>query len=257
MKNMQAPNLFVSFSDVKNKPLNFEMDFELQQNDITIYSVHLPDFLELKNELYQMLNSNEQNKANSFHDETDQNQFIIYRALMKMLLAAYTKLAAKSISFDYTITKKPFLASHPEIHFNLSHAHNFAAFAISKKPIGIDIEFMADDFNFSCLFPNIFHDHEIFNIESSLNQKKTFYTYWTRKEAFVKALGKGIDDDFKNIPCVEGPHTINTTMIKNHKNWQVNSFELTNAYLGAIAFEEVTSTPIKIAHYSIPNTLNF
>jgi 4'-phosphopantetheinyl transferase len=41
---------------------------------------------------------------------------------------------------------------------------------------------------------------------------------WTRKEAFVKkAVGKGIDEDFKNIPCLDGQHFPN--IVQKSTSW--------------------------------------
>jgi 4'-phosphopantetheinyl transferase len=161
----------------------------------------------------------------------------------------------KNIYLDYHLNKKPYLASHPSLGFNISHSEDFAVIAISRKKVGIDIEYMADDFQFSNLLPDILDDNEILVIKNSVDKKHAFYTSWTRKEAFVKALGKGIDEDFKHIPCTDGQHNINATLLKTTDNWQINSFDLTDHYLGAVAFDGLPTIPTNIILYSIPNTM--
>ncbi|TDO97044.1 4'-phosphopantetheinyl transferase family protein [Flavobacterium sp. 245] len=252
---MKKSKLFVSFLTIKSSQLFPDKEYYLNANDIIIYNIYLPDFLNLQSDLYLFLNSIEIKKAQRFYKEIDRNRFIIYRAILKLLLGAYTKLDVKNIYLDYDFNKKPYLASHPWLHFNISHSENFATIAISRKKVGIDIEYLSDDFKYSSLLPDIFDDIERVTIQNSNDKKKTFYMLWTRKESFVKALGKGIDEDFKYIPCSDGQHYVDFSLIKNSQNWQVYTFDLTDYYLGTVAFEGLASNSNNIEMYSMPNNM--
>jgi 4'-phosphopantetheinyl transferase len=253
---MQMSKLFISPSTIKGIKLIPSKGYSLKTNDIIIYTVYLPNFINLKSDLARFLNSKELDRAKRFHKELDRNRFIIYRSILKFILAAHTKLNVKNINLDYQINKKPYLASHPWLHFNLSHSEDFAVIAISRKKVGIDIEYMSEDFNFTNLLPDIFDDNEILTIQNAVNKKHVFYTSWTRKEAFVKALGKGIDEDFKYIPSLDGHHNIDPILLKNTENWQVNSFDLAEHYLGAVAFESLSKISKNLVLYTLPNTMN-
>lgn len=255
MKNMKTSNLFVSFSNISSVQLFSGKEYTLNANDIIIYSIYLPGFIELESDLYQLLNSIEIKKAKRFYKEIDRNRFITYRSILKLVLGAYTKLDVKNIYLDYDFNKKPYLASHPWLFFNISHSENFAAIAISRKKVGIDIEYLSEDFKFTNLLPDIFDDNERLIIQNAADIKKTFYTLWTRKESFVKALGKGIDEDFKYIPCSDGQHSVDFKLIKNTQNWQVYTFDLADHYLGAVAFEGLSSISNNLELYVIPNTM--
>ena len=102
---------------------------------------------------------------------------------------------------------------------------------------------------------DIFIDEEILIIQNADNKKHAFYTSWTRKEAFVKALGKGIDEDFKYIPCLDGQHNIDSDMLKNTKNWQICSFDLADNYLGAVAFDGSPTISKNLELLIIPNSM--
>jgi len=256
MKNMKTSKLFVSSTDIKMAPSISDKKYVLNANDIVIYSIYLPNFSALEEDLYKFLNSLEIKKAKRFYKEIDRNRFIIYRAILKLVLGAYTQLDVKKIYLDYDFNRKPYLASHPWLHFNVSHSENFAVIAISRKKVGIDIEYLSDDFKFSNLLPDIFDDNERLSIQNATDKKTTFYTLWTRKESLVKALGKGIDEDFKYIPSSDGNHNLDFKLIKNSQNWQVYSFDLADRYVCAIAFEGLASTPANLELFTLPDNMN-
>ena len=253
---MKTPKLFISYSDVTGIKLIPDREYSLDANDILIYSIYLPDFIALSSDLSVFLNSPELKKANRFYKEIDRTRFIIYRSILKLLLGAYTKLHVKNIYLDYDFNKKPYLASHPWLHFNITHSEDFAAIAVSRKKVGIDIEHLSEDFKYTNLLPDIFDDNERETIQNSTNKKNTFYTLWTRKEAFVKALGKGIDEDFKYIPCLDGQHKTNFDLLKNTQNWQVYSLNFAENYVGAIAFEGLPTISKNLVMYIVPNKIN-
>jgi len=215
----------------------------------------LPHFIGLKSDLAEFLNAEELSRAERFHKELDQNRFIICRSVLKFVLAAHSKIDVKKIHIDHHSNKKPYLASHPWLFFNVSHSEDIAVIAISLNKVGIDIEYIPEDFDFTDLLPDIFADNEILTIQNAIDKKHAFYTLWTRKEAFVKALGKGIDDDFKKIPCLDGQHNIDSTLLKSTENWQMYSFNLEDHYLGAAAFEGLPTITPNLAIHTIPNTM--
>ncbi|MEZ7503928.1 4'-phosphopantetheinyl transferase superfamily protein [Flavobacterium sp. Arc2] len=252
---MQKSNVFISFSNIMEAPLSPNKNHSLSSNDLIIYSIYLPHFIELKSDLVKFLNSKEVERAERFHKEIDRNRFIIYRSILKFVLSAHTQLDVKSTHFDYTVNKKPYLATHPWLHFNISHSEDYAVIAISRKKVGIDIEYMSKDFDFANVVPDVFEDKEISIIQNAINKKSAFYTLWTRKEAFVKGLGKGIDEDFKYIPCLDGNHIIDSNLLKNTENWQLYSFDLAEHYLGTVAYNSLSTISENLVVYTIPNTM--
>lgn len=248
-------NLSISSSYLNRVKFISSKDYALKANDLLIFNIYLPNFNHIKDELSLFLSYKEIKKSERFYKDIDRSRFIIYRSILKFILAAYTKLDVKNINLSLDFNKKPYLESHPYLFFNISHSEDYAVIAISNKKIGIDIEYMSEDFKYTDLLPDIFDNSEILSIENAANTKESFYTLWTRKEAFVKALGKGIDEEFKYIPCLEGKHTVDYDLLKSDQDWEVVSFDLTNKYVGSIAFESNSIIPKNLLLHTIPNTM--
>jgi 4'-phosphopantetheinyl transferase len=252
---MQISNLHITHSNIKPNELLPSKVYHLDNNDVIIYTIYVPDFIDLKSDLAKFLNFAEYEKANRFYQEIDKNRFIISRAILKLILAAYSKSEVKNIKINYNINKKPYLASDSWLHFNISHSEDYTVIAISRNEVGIDIEYIAKDFDFDNMLFDIFGEDEILAIQNAGNKKHAFYSSWTRKEAFVKALGKGIDDDFKQIPSLDGEYNMDASLLKTSQKWQVSSFDVATHYLAAIAFEKLPTITPNLVTYTIPNTM--
>ncbi|MFA9195309.1 4'-phosphopantetheinyl transferase superfamily protein [Flavobacterium sp. FBOR7N2.3] len=255
MKNTPTAKLLISFFNIRKRILMPDNEFFLNENDIRIYSIYLPDFADLKSDLAEYLNVKELPVSSNLYMKMN-HEFIIYRSILKIILAAYSKLDAKKMEFDYHLYKKPYLASKPWLHFNISHSEDYVVIAISRRNLGIDIEYIAQDLPFTNLIPEVFEEREITAIHNSKDKKRLFYSYWTRKEAFVKGLGTGINDNFKHIPCADGEHIIDAALSEDTKNWHVCNFNLSDHYMGAIACEFSSAFSKDIVIYTVPNDMN-
>lgn len=255
MKDMPKSNLSISFINSEDHKSSTYNGYSLSTDDVIIYTLHLPEYIELTKDLIHFLNPEERIRSERYNKEKDRNRFLICRAILKFVLATHTKLDVKNINLDYNFNKKPFLASHSWLYFNVSHSEDFAVIAISRNMVGIDIEYVSKDFEFDNILEDIFNDNEIIDIQNAENKEYTFYSFWTRKEAFVKALGKGIDEDFKNIPCLNGQHNIDSVLLKTEENWQVYGFDLAENYLGAIAVQSSLTISKNLVIRTLPKTV--
>ncbi len=84
-------------------------------------------------------------------------------------------------------------------HFNISHSGELVVLSYSNDPIGVDIE-QQIQIDFKELI-GCFHPEERSILEQSGNDKKCFYTFWSRKESLLKAVGTGITDELDQINC--------------------------------------------------------
>lgn len=100
------------------------------------------------------------------------------------------------IEFSYSPEGKPFLAGHPEIHFNLSHCRKAVACVISDAPVGVDVEEIQFD---DQLAQSVLSPEEYGLVISSANPAESFTSLWTKKESYLKMLGCGIIVDLKSL----------------------------------------------------------
>lgn len=221
-------------------------------DDIKLYQIELLKYQELVPNLISLLSETEFNRANGYHFEKDKNRFIICRALLKFFLAKHVGLEINKINLEVDSNKKPYLPNHSSVFFNISHSGDYGLIAIAKYPIGVDIECINKEFNYKEILQNVFNQNEIDAIENSNDKQQTFYKFWTRKEAIVKAIGKGIDEGFSEISVMDGFHSIKSSIVSNFENINVYSFDLNDNYVGALALTEVATNFDVIRFYSIP-----
>ena len=107
--------------------------------------------------------------------------------------------------FDYSEKGKPFFKDYPNFHFNISHSAGYLAVAVSKLPVGVDVE------EIRAVNPDISRS---FFTEDERNYTKNsadLLYVWTRKEALLKQSGEGISKNMSKIDA------LNNKAIKTYK----------------------------------------
>ena len=113
------------------------------------------------------------------------SQFIRYK-----VLKGYLKLS--QLEFSINQNNKPYLESHSDTYFNISHTKNHIVMAVADQEIGVDIEETVSKKSFMSIARRYFSSCEVKELEQSTDLKKDFYTLWTLKESQVKRNSLGI-----------------------------------------------------------------
>ncbi|MCL6571521.1 MAG: 4'-phosphopantetheinyl transferase superfamily protein, partial [Bacillus sp. (in: Bacteria)] len=148
--------------------------------------------------LYPHLSPEEKTKANRFRFSHDQNRYVVAHGLLRIILGAYVEREPAELIIERTNTGKPYLVTPEEVNtiqFNMTHSEDIVCYIISKvSEVGIDIEFINPNFDWYSIAKVYFTTPEMSLLESLPDdeQVKRFFTLWTRKEAFLKATGKGL-----------------------------------------------------------------
>jgi 4'-phosphopantetheinyl transferase len=138
-----------------------------------------------------MLDDEERARAQRFVHRRDSQRFIAGRAGLRSVIGRYAGIAPASLSLELDEYGKPSMQGGP--HFNLSHSGSDAMLAVSACfPVGIDIETirpLKED-----IAAHYFSERERRALAAlpADRQLQAFYKVWTRKEAFVKAIGLGL-----------------------------------------------------------------
>lgn len=109
---------------------------------------------------------------------------------VRRVLARYTGVLTSVLTFERAGRGKPFLAGGPQ--FNLSHTRDQILLAVSRQPVGLDVESMDREVKAGDLAAKFFHEKELAHVRDSADGERVFLKYWVCKEATVKLSGDGI-----------------------------------------------------------------
>lgn len=180
--------------ELKNSTINPQKNFNqvLSNQDIHIWMIAINESEETF--FWSLLNDQEKEKANRYKISKPRREFIITRGLLKKLLGQYLSLNVIEINLEVTDHGKPFFKNAENIYFNISHSENLGVIAFTKNSeMGVDVEYMEEIKNYEDLVKRFFSkaEYEQFTKLKKNMQKKAFYTAWTKKEAYIKAIGYG------------------------------------------------------------------
>lgn len=218
---------------------------ELSADDVHVWLAKLDDFS--VDSLKLLLREDELTRAAPFHFEKDRNHFIVARAWLRKLLAAYLGVGPRELRFSYAEKGKPAQeeSQRSSLSFNLAHSGGMAIYAFSHhREIGVDLEFMREDLADEKIAERFFSAREIEDLRSlpAELRKRAFFDCWTRKEAYIKARGDGLSmslDEF-DVSFVPGS---DAALLRNYKNptevarWSMKSLTVPEGYVAALVAE--------------------
>ncbi len=196
-----------------------------------------------------LLSDAERHRARRFAFDRDARRFIVARARLRELLAARLGVRAESIELEYGAHGKPALSrrfADSDLHFNVSHCDDVAAYAFScGHAIGIDLEAVrviseADD-----IAARYFSRREntTYRTLNPGDKPLGFFNCWTRKEAFVKALGDGLSIPLDRFDVTLAPgEPAKVLRVENtpgdDSGWRLDSLCPATGYVAAIASQD-------------------
>jgi 4'-phosphopantetheinyl transferase len=201
-------------------------------------------------ELAKLLSNAERQRASRFAFDHDRRRYTVARAQLRQLLAARLGVLPESVELTYGAYGKPALArrfADLKLCFNISHSEDIAVYAFAfDREVGIDVEAIRPLSDADAIASRFFSRRE--NITycalNPCDRPLAFFNCWTRKEAFIKALGDGLYrplDRFDvsltpgepaRILCVENTPGADC-------GWRMDSFSPTSGFVAAIVTESV------------------
>lgn len=136
----------------------------------------------------------ERQRAARYHCPRARQRFVGSRAALRRILGDYLGARPSAVPLELTAHGKPRLAAtDTPLQFNLSHSDTQAIIAVSREPVGVDIERRDASLDWRALMPLCCHPEERGRLERQPHDAlDTFLTLWTCKEAYVKGRGLGL-----------------------------------------------------------------
>lgn len=211
-------------------------------DDIHIWRVNLTrPFVEYEY-LRSLLSPSEQTRLAKFHFSRDQQRFGIARASLRRILALYLQADPHSLALDATQFGKPYLSKpeHAWLSFNISHSGDLALIGLThERAIGIDLEEISRTIQPMQIATQFFSPSELAALKKyrGEEQRQAFFRCWTRKEAYSKAIGKGLQIPLNQFSVSLDNEPV--VQLEHHEPqpqpWSIYGLEPQQGYIGAIA----------------------
>ena len=217
----------------------------LKARDIHVWRVCLDRDSFYVKTLFQTLSSDERQKAENYHVNKDGYRFVVARGMLRKILGSYLRLSPNRIGFSYNRYGKPFLDSEDNsFRFNVAHSRGLALIAVTRgREVGIDIEFVDENIEILKIAQSAFSPTELSKLqtlESNL-QAAAFFRGWTRKEAYLKAVGTGFSDPKKQLAdplmAAELHNSSRITGFEKIRDWTLATLASEHKYMAALAVE--------------------
>lgn len=142
-----------------------------------------------------LLTPEEIDRGNRLLRPKDRELFVVTRALTRLTLSRYADVAPQDWRFAANVHGKPFVEGPVfPLEFNLSHTKGLVACAVASQPVGIDVEPLDRPRVNLELARRFFSAREADALEQlpEAERRTGFLRYWTLKESYIKARGKGM-----------------------------------------------------------------
>ncbi|MBK8986640.1 MAG: 4'-phosphopantetheinyl transferase superfamily protein [Chloroflexi bacterium] len=169
--------------------------FVLPPGVIHLWRASLARSAETRQRLAQFLAPDELARASRFYFERDRQAYVVGRGLLRWLNGRYLSIPPSDIQFSSSSYGKPALAQGGDWQFNLAHSQGKLLVGFCRgAPIGVDIEQIRLPDEADALAQHYFSAAEtaVFRQLPPAQRAEAFFNCWTRKEAYIKAIGEGL-----------------------------------------------------------------
>ena len=244
--------------------MNCDLAAVPQRDEIHIWTARLDGGAGDRLAESETLSPEELDRAERYRFGLDRRRFIVARSALRLLLGAYLGIEPASLRIDSGPRGKPELALgvSSRLRFNTSRSEDLAVFAIGRdRELGVDVERVRTDMDFEPLLDRVLSVAE----QGALDQlapearRRAFYRYWTRKEAYLKALGVGLAIALHELDVTDD-HVKPLTrihlrgLLEPGCEWSLHDADLSPGYVATLAVEGDLLGPPEIRG-SIGNTL--
>lgn len=217
------------------------------------------DLLEMYQRQY--LSPDELVRGARFHFERDRRQFAVTRALVRTVLSRYADIEPHEWRFGKGEFGRPFILNQdaPKLSFNLSHTHGMVVLAVSQFPVmGVDVEDFVQRAAPLDVANAYFSPREVADLTALplQAQQERFFHYWTLKESYIKAEGRGLNiplDQFSMLIAQDGAVDIAFHGLPETPNWHFWLMQAKPGVLTALCVRsELTQAPTLVMREGLP-----
>ena len=225
-------------------------DFRLENFVVHVWRVLLPKLGPYEDQLESVISDEERAWAQRFRLPDIRSSFILRRGFLRTLIQNYTGIKADRVEFCHSAWGKPSLSKGMGIdnfEFSVAHSRDSMILAFGRDlNLGVDLEYVDNNYPVIKIATRFFTPKEsaaLLEAADSHRLVSLFFEIWVRKEAFLKAIGRGLSlrlDSFE-VPlntagaCAEEPPIRSATMEKDGNLWFFSDITFNTLYKACLA----------------------
>ncbi len=200
------------------------------------------------------ISPDEMERAARFRFPIHRTRFISCRSALRRILAGYVDVPPQEIRFEYGPQGKPTLAGNSVLEFSVTHTADRAMIAVAAGcAAGIDLERIRPMKDAGGMAKLIFSTRELAEWEcvDPLRREQAFFQGWTRKEAYVKALGTGLSAPLREFDvAIDGPPRLLCIggSEESARQWRLVDVSPGGAFIGCLA---VASDEVEVVYRTL------
>ncbi len=204
-----------------------------------------------------MLSDDERTQWQRFRFEKHRHTYLVAHALVRASLSRYCDVEPSAWQFTRNNYGRPDI-SLPEVwrplRFNLSHTTGMVAVIVTwDREVGVDVEWI-DRPNVGANIANrYFSADEVRDLHAQPEnvQQRSFFNYWTLKEAYIKARGMGLSiplDQFSFRLRSAEPISISFApeLIDDPATWYFERHTPSDSHTMSLALRRAKDEPLRV-----------
>jgi 4'-phosphopantetheinyl transferase len=225
------------------------LDLELKSDEIHVWRASLDQSVSQFYRLRETLSTDERMRAERFYFERDRKHFVAGRGILRTILGRYLNVEPDRLQFCYGKHGKPELSDafgKRNVFFNMSDSEGLGLYAFTRShEIGVDIERIREISDMDQIAESFFSlgESTVFCSIPNGKKKEAFFNCWTRKEAFIKAIGGGLSQplDKFDVSLVPGESARLLRIegdSKRASRWSIQELEPASGFVAALAVKK-------------------
>ncbi|WP_247907366.1 4'-phosphopantetheinyl transferase family protein [Streptococcus anginosus] len=200
--------------------LNINEIVQLLNNDYIVVVIDTNNSFMI-NECTPYLNKNQIEIMFRYKKENDRINYATTKAVVNLLFSRIEKLKYQEIRWQYGKYNKPYIENKGKIKFNISHTKGCSIVTFSRNNIGVDIENLKRNIDYSEIKNNFFMNSE------KILTLNDFYKHWVSKEAYLKYKGVGLTQSLESVEVIdENDNVVKVVDRKNNIQKEILIFDI-------------------------------
>jgi 4'-phosphopantetheinyl transferase len=208
--------------------------------------------------LLMKVSTERQKKAMSYHSRIDALRCIVGELIIRKIIYDKYQVKNQSIIFTQNEYGKPFLTGSIQFPFNISHSGKWVVCGLSQRNIGIDIELIQPT---NYLVARRFFTSEEVNqlfILPEPQRMVRFYSLWTAKESYIKAIGQGMAIPLNSFEIYIDPITSKQRVSNNtFSNISIEEVPIDPNYMMTVCLTEDVISHVELHTQTLLDFSNF